>query len=75
MDDVFVTENRPPYGPLVESCRRYGIARSKAFQLAREGLIRTFAIGRRRFVYMSSLDELPDRLAERANAVPAKAAA
>ncbi len=63
--DAPIVESRPPYGPLVDSCRRYGIARSKAFQLAREGLIRTFSIGSRRFVYLSSLDELPDRLAER----------
>lgn len=59
------TERRPPYGPFVPTCERYGIGRSKSFQFVQEGLLDTFLIGRRRFVYFDSLDTLPQRLAER----------
>ena len=50
------------YGLLVEQCRQRDIARTKAFQLAKEGLLETFTIGRRRYVLIESLDSLPARL-------------
>lgn len=55
--------NQRRFGPLVAECQARGIGRTVAFNLAREGLIETFHIGRRRFVMLDSLDSLPDRLA------------
>lgn len=52
------------YGPLAEECARRGITRTLAFRLAREGLVETFIIGKRRMVKISSLESLPDRLKE-----------
>ena len=56
-------EVRPTYGPLVESCAAYGIKRSRAHEYAKNGLISTFTMGRKRYVYLSSLDSLPERIA------------
>ena len=53
----------PSYGPLVESAAAFGVSRSVAFELARKGLIRTFRLGARRYVYLDSLRTLPERLA------------
>ncbi|MEY3359123.1 MAG: hypothetical protein RLZZ537_191 [Pseudomonadota bacterium] len=52
------------FGPMVETCRAYGISRTVAFDLARKGLIEHFSIGSRRYVYIDSLNTLPDRLAK-----------
>lgn len=52
------------FGPMVETCRAYGISRTVAFNLARKGLIEHFAIGSRRYVYIHSLNTLPERLAK-----------
>jgi len=54
---------RRAYGSLVEECRARHIGRTVAFQLARDGLIETFHIGRRVYVMLDSLDSLPERLA------------
>ena len=54
--------NLGPFGPLVAECLRRGIGRTTAFKLAKEGLIETFCIGRRRYVLIWSLDSLPNRL-------------
>lgn len=51
------------FGPMVEECKRRGIGRTTAFDLAAKGLIQTFTIGRRRFVRIASLEALPDLLA------------
>lgn len=51
------------YGPLVEVCGAHGISRSVAFDLAKKGLLDTFNIGTRRYVYFASVRSLPDRLA------------
>jgi len=53
----------PAYGPMVERCNEHGISRTVAFELARKKLIKTFTIGKRRYVYLDSLRTLPDRLA------------
>ncbi|HEX5960744.1 MAG TPA: hypothetical protein VFY97_05810 [Rhodanobacteraceae bacterium] len=58
-----VKQERRAFGPLVEECRARGIGRTVAFQLARDGLIEVFHIGRRIFVMLDSLDTLPERLA------------
>lgn len=54
---------RAPYGPLVETCAEYGIRRSRAHEYAQNGLIDTFTMGRKRYVYRASLDTLPERIA------------
>jgi hypothetical protein len=51
------------FGPLVETCKAYGISRTVAFELARKGMLKTFTIGVRRYVHLESLHTLPDRLA------------
>ena len=60
--------DRRAFGLLVAECRARGISRTRAFELARDGLIETFNIGRRRFVMLDSLDRLPETLAKRAAA-------
>ena len=57
--------HHPAFGGLVEECQKRSIGRTVAFQLAQDGLIDTFRIGRRRFVVLASLDSLPERLRER----------
>jgi len=48
---------------MVERCNEHGISRTVAFELARKELIKTFTIGKRRYVYLDSLRTLPERLA------------
>lgn len=55
-------ENQPAYGLVVETCREHGISRSVAFKLAQEGHLKTFKIGKRRYVFMDSLHALPETL-------------
>lgn len=50
-----------PYGRMVPECRKRGIGRSKAYELESSGLIDTFSIGRGKYVYLDSLDSLPQR--------------
>jgi len=57
-------QDRRAYGPLVEECRARGIGRTVAFELARNGTIETFHLGRRVFVMLDSLDALPQTLAK-----------
>lgn len=58
-----MTYDHPPYyAPLVSSCAAHGISRSVAFELARKGLLETFRINSRRYVMLSSLRSLPERL-------------
>lgn len=64
-----LTFPRAPYGPLVPTCAEYGIRRSRAHEYAKNGLIDTFTMGRKRFVYRASLDTLPERIAASAKAV------
>lgn len=54
----------PEYGPLVATCAAYGIRRSAAFALVRDGHVRTFTIGRKRFVLIADLRGLPEVLAK-----------
>jgi len=55
---------RAPYGPLVETCAEYGVRRSRAHEYAQSGLIDTFTMGRKRYVWRASLDTLPERIAK-----------
>lgn len=52
----------PSWGPLVKICALYGIGRTRAFELARSGLLETFHIGRSRCVYIRSVERLPQML-------------
>jgi hypothetical protein len=52
----------PAYAEMVPECERWDICRTKAFEYARRGLIDTFTMGRKRYVYIASLAALPDRL-------------
>lgn len=61
------TETTPTYRPLVPACADFGISRSVAFDLAKSGLLATFTIGTRRYVYLDSLRTLPERLTAEAN--------
>jgi hypothetical protein len=56
------------YGLLVEECAKFGISRTVAFKLSASGLLKTFAIGTRRYVYLESLRTLPGRLLDPDNA-------
>lgn len=51
-----------PFAGLVQECQRRDIGRTMAFDLANRGLIETFRIGARRFVYLDSLDTLHARI-------------
>lgn len=55
----------PSYLPFVTACAAYGIGRTKAYELANAGLLETFLIGDRRYVFLDSLRTLPARLVER----------
>ncbi len=52
------------YGPFVKECAKRGIGKSKAYQLANEGLLDTDYVGKTRVVYLDSLLSLPKRLAQ-----------
>lgn len=54
--------NPRDFGPLVGECAKRDIGRTVAFDLAARGLLETFTIGRRRYVYLDSLLTLPERL-------------
>jgi hypothetical protein len=55
-------QDRPAYGSLVDVCKAHDIARTTAFSLAARGLLDTFQIGTRRYVYLESVRTLPERL-------------
>lgn len=62
------TTNEPrDFGPFIPECSKRGFAKTKAYELANAGLLETFCIGSRRFVYLDSLLTLPARLAQAAN--------
>ena len=51
------------YRPFIPECVKRGIGKTRAYELADAGLLETFTIGRRRFIYLDSLLSLPSRLA------------
>jgi hypothetical protein len=53
---------------LVSECAKHDIGRTTAYELINDGLLETFTIGRKRYVYLDSLASLPQRLAERQRA-------
>lgn len=50
------------FGPFVSRCRDHGIKRTTAYKLLDEGLLDTFVIGRRRYVFNDSLRDLPMKI-------------
>lgn len=56
------THGQREFRPFIPECAKVGIGRSKAYELAEEGLLDTVLIGRRRFVYLDSLYSLPQRI-------------
>lgn len=57
------TNEQRDFRPFIPACNKRGIGKTKAYELANAGLLETFPIGTRRFVYMDSLLSLPERLA------------
>lgn len=60
------TKAEPAYGSLVEVCAAHSISRTVAFELSDKGLLDTFKIGTRRYVYLESVRTLPQRLQDAA---------
>jgi hypothetical protein len=56
------TEHRE-FRPFIPECTKRGIGKTKAYELANAGLIETFTLGTKRYVYLDSLLSLPHRLA------------
>lgn len=56
------TSEAREFRPFIPEVTKYGIGRTTAYELADKGLIETFLIGRRRYVYLDSLTALPDRI-------------
>lgn len=54
--------NERDYRPFIPECEKRGIGKTKAYELASAGLIETFTIGSKRYVYLDSLLTLPQRL-------------
>ena len=59
LSDVRIT---PTFAPLVPAAAAHGIGKTKAFELAAQGVIETFLIGTRRFAVLESLRTLPERM-------------
>lgn len=55
-----------PFEAMVPACAKRGIGRTVAFDLQRKGLIETFHIGSKSYVFIDSLDTLHERLPKRA---------
>jgi len=59
------TSEQRDFRPFIPECTKRGIGKTKAYELANAGLLETFAIGTKRYVYLDSLLSLPERLAQR----------
>lgn len=57
------TEPSRDYRPFIPEVRKRGIGKTKAYELVAEGLLDTFLIGTKRYVFLDSLDALPRKLA------------
>lgn len=56
------TNTERDYRPFIPECTKRGIGKTRAYELADAGLLETFCIGRKRFIYLDSLLTLPHRL-------------
>lgn len=52
------------FGPFIPECNKKGVGKTKAYELANAGLLETFQIGSKRYIYLDSLLTLPQRLQE-----------
>ena len=59
------TNEQREFRPFIPECTKRGIGQTKAYELANAGLLETFNIGTKRYVYLDSLLSLPERLAQR----------
>ena len=50
------------FRPFIPECTKRGLGKTKSYELANAGLLETFQIGTRRFVYLDSLLTLPQRM-------------
>ena len=50
------------FGPFIPECSKKGVGKTKAYELANAGLLETFQIGSKRYIYLDSLLTLPRRL-------------
>ena len=58
------TNEQRDFRPFISECNKRGIGKTKAYELAKAGLLETACIGTRRVVFMDSLLSLPSRLAQ-----------
>jgi len=58
------TSEMRDFRPFIPECTKRGIGKTKAYALANAGLLETFAIGTKRFIYLDSLLSLPQRIGE-----------
>jgi hypothetical protein len=65
---VASTNDQREYRPFIPECAKRGIGKTKAYELAKAGLLETFPIGSKRYVYMDSLLGLPQSLQAMAGA-------
>ena len=56
------TNIEPNYGILQDVCKLFGISRTQAFAYSKAGLLDTFLMNNRRYVYIDSVRSLPVRL-------------
>lgn len=59
-----ITSEQREFRPFIPECRKRGIGKTKAYELANAGLLEVFNIGTRKFIYLDSLLSLPRRLQE-----------
>src|SRR3546814_16379870 len=56
------TNEQRDFRPFIPECAKRGIGKTKAYELADAGLLETFTIGTKRYVYLDSLLTLPQRI-------------
>lgn len=62
------THEQREFRPFIPECTKRGIGKTKAYELANEGLLETFTLGTKRYVYLDSLLTLPGRIAQEVQA-------
>ena len=56
-------ENRD-FRPFISECAEKGVKKTTAYALANAGLLETFTIGTKRYIYLDSLLSLPRRIGD-----------
>lgn len=60
------TAEQREFGPFIPECAKRGIGKTRAYELAAAGLLETFQLGSKRYIFIDSLLSLPSRLQDRA---------